>query len=192
MKKAVQQKLSHYDYPNNPATIWRDDQGFAHREDDKPAFLLDTGTKEWFRHGFRHRLGDKPAIVYGGDRGREWWVEGVRHRDEDQPAVIWLKSGQKMWYKDGKVHRKGAPAIITRFTETWYHEGIEHREDGPSHTANFSGYHMMRWCLQGTLIKQRCGNKLMYFCQEQADKDGFPSHTWIPLVEYCKSFLAIT
>ena len=44
--------------------FWYDKEGFAHRDEDKPAIIFRDGQVEYHQHGNLHRDGNKPAIIW--------------------------------------------------------------------------------------------------------------------------------
>lgn len=61
-------------------------EGVLHREEDKPAIIRDSGTKEWYCHGERHRV-NGPAIRHHWDAEKdEYWLDGKQYSKQE-----WLK-----------------------------------------------------------------------------------------------------
>jgi len=81
---------------------WKNKNRRYHRDNDQPAVIYSSGTKEWYRNGQRHRDNDKPAVIYSSG-SKEWYQNNQLHRDNDQPAVIY-DDGTKHWYRNGKEY----------------------------------------------------------------------------------------
>jgi hypothetical protein len=131
--------------------IWYNN-GLYHRNNGRPAIILQDGTKEWYVNGKRHRDNGLPAIEHANGL-REWYVNDKRHRDNDLPAIEhtngireWYVNGKrhrdnglpavemccgiKMWYVDGKLHRKGGRPAIERYdgVKKWYVNDLQYSE----------------------------------------------------------------
>jgi hypothetical protein len=82
-------------------TIWRNDNGEAHRDSDLPAVVWPSGLQEWWRHGQQHRDDDLPAVVWP-DGSRYWFQHGKQHRDGDLPAVVHCCGRQEWWVNNSR------------------------------------------------------------------------------------------
>lgn len=94
-----------------------------------PAKIFISGTEEWWENGLCHRL-NGPAIKFAnGDE--EWWENGLRHR-LNGPAIIYIGLCQH-WYKNGELHRLDGPArVFENGGEEWYENGLLHRLKDPA------------------------------------------------------------
>ena len=82
-------------------TIYYNSKDQKHRDGDEPAYITDTGGKEWWKNDELHRDGDLPAII--NRFGRVWYKNGKRHRDDDKPAII-RNDGVKEWWKNDEKY----------------------------------------------------------------------------------------
>lgn len=74
-----------------------------HRDDDRPAVIFSSGTKEWWICGWLSRNDDKPAVIHS-DGTKEWWVKGKRHRNNKQPAIVYPSGREEWWVNNVHVH----------------------------------------------------------------------------------------
>ena len=125
--------------------------GNKHRDNDLPAVIYHTGSKEWYKNGKLHRDNDLPAVIYG-DGTQRWFQNGLLHRDNDLPAVICC-SGMKKWGKNGQLHRDNdLPAVIANDgTNKWYQNDELHRDNDLPAVIKSDG--TKEWYLNGIQIK---------------------------------------
>lgn len=62
--------------------------GITHRENDKPAIILNNGAKGWYNNGKLSREDDKPAFISNIDNLKIWAVDGLIFRKENKPNFI--------------------------------------------------------------------------------------------------------
>lgn len=150
------------DYAELQQTMWYDEQGQLHRDDDLPAIDHSGGMQNWYQHGKLHRDGG-PAIMYAGGMQRwyqhgvlhrdggpavmdnigftdiskrriqKWYQHGLLHRDDDLPA--WINDEEQRWYQHGKLHRDGdLPDIMTSYS--WNGITLQWHQDDKLHRDN--------------------------------------------------------
>lgn len=68
-----------------------------------PSIIWQNGARVWLQNGFRHRDGDKPAYIDPSGLCI-WYCNGVLHRDDDKPAVV-ASDGLMIWYRNGVMRR---------------------------------------------------------------------------------------
>ena len=91
-------------------------------DNDSPAIIHNSGSKEYYKKGIRHRLGGPAKIFNSGTE--EWYTDGLCHR---------LNGICQHWYKNGKQHRLEGPAtVFENVGEEWYENGLLHRLKGPA------------------------------------------------------------
>ena len=56
-------------------TIWKNEDGNFHRENDLPAVIYSNGSKEWYKNGKVHRDNDMPAVIYTNN-SKFWYKNG--------------------------------------------------------------------------------------------------------------------
>lgn len=95
--------------------------GVLHRDNDKPAIILDNGDKFWYSNGKHHRGGDEPAKVFVNGK-KEWYKNDKLHRDNGKPAVEY-NDGRTLWYENGKLHRLDGPACLIDGVGQYYFNG---------------------------------------------------------------------
>jgi len=71
----------------------------------EPAPIINEyGTQRWFNKADKlHRENDLPAIIFKSG-SKQWWINGKLHRDNDQPAIIY-EDGSKEWWTNGEFIR---------------------------------------------------------------------------------------
>jgi len=75
-----------------------------HRDNDLPALIFPSGSKEWYQNNLLHRDNDLPALIFPNGEMR-WHQNDLLHRDNDLPAVIYA-DGTKRWYQNGTCIRE--------------------------------------------------------------------------------------
>ena len=107
--------------------------GLLHRTDG-PAYIYDSGDKEWWVNGMRHRL-DGPAVEQVNGI-REWWVNNKRHRTDGPARDLSKTHGIVEWYQNDKLHRLDGPAVIHTFKggdyppqKHYYINGVEYEKE---------------------------------------------------------------
>lgn len=106
-------------------TVWVDEQGHLHRDDDLPAFISDTGEMQWVQHGVFHRDGDKPALVKANGV-QVWGKNGKIHRDtvdeHEVPMPAIISNMCKKWVRDGTFSHPGSEwvAMLPDGTKGYY------------------------------------------------------------------------
>lgn len=128
---------------------WSNEFGY-HRDHDLPA-IESKYTQEWYWNGIKHRDDDKPAQIINNTL-LKWFVYGLLHRDGDKPSICCTQSNYKQYYKHGKLHRDGdKPAMIDEYGWLyWYQNGNLHRENGKP--AIVSIYGVRQWYEHGKFI----------------------------------------
>lgn len=81
----------------------------------------------WYQNGLAHRDGDKPAYI--SPKGTLYWYQNAKtHRDGDLPAVIrW--NGTLEWWQNNQLHRICGPAVIYNSVLEWWINGQEITQD---------------------------------------------------------------
>ena len=60
--------------------------------------------QEWFQNGWRHRNGDKPASIWH-EGSKFWYQNGLLHRVNKKPSIIY-SNGSKFWHQNGICTKK--------------------------------------------------------------------------------------
>ena len=129
-------------------TVYRTEDGTVHRDDDKPAIILND---------FQHK--PQKLNIYGVNITSSWGppVIGVKVKTVHSPegvdisqVITPFSSGISIWCKNGYIHRDRGPAILQYdqrseklISESYWHMGRLHRTDGPAishHRTHHSEY----------------------------------------------------
>lgn len=62
--------------------------GLIHREDDKPAIILNDNIFYWYKKGKITRNNDLPAYINKKEQVEKWYNNGLLHRENGLPAYI--------------------------------------------------------------------------------------------------------
>ncbi len=82
--------------------VWYKD-GVIHRDDDLPAKIDRFGIKYWYQNGKLDRPSGGPSIDYHSGL-LAWYKNGLRHRDNGLPAIVY-PDGTCYYYENGEKHR---------------------------------------------------------------------------------------
>jgi len=95
--------------------------------------IFSNGEEIYFNEdGFLHRENNRPARIKFSGR-MEYYYNSERHR-ENGPAIVY-PNGDYIYYIFGRRHRLNGPASLLNSSITWCENGLVHRLDGPAYIS---------------------------------------------------------